>query len=85
VGFDTKKSPMLEIELLLVTFVICLQRIGHLLNSTTFLELPNSLIKESPLEDKVLVSKQAGKSGTANGKTCYTGFMKRNKDEIDSK
>jgi hypothetical protein len=78
-------SPMLEIEPLLVTFVICLQRIGQPLNSTTFLKLANSLIKGTALEEKVLGSKKGGNSGAANGIRYYQGFMKRNKDEIDSK
>jgi hypothetical protein len=77
-------SPMAEIEPLLVTFVICLQKVGQPLNPTTFLELANALIKGSPLEEKVLASKHGGESGTANGKRYYIGFMKRNKDEIDS-
>jgi hypothetical protein len=78
-------SPMAEIEPLLVTFVICLQRIGQPLNPTTFLELANSLTKGTPLEEKILASKHGGKSGAANGKSYFTGFMKRNKDEIDFK
>jgi hypothetical protein len=78
-------SPMLEIEPLLVTFVICMQRIGQPLNPTTFLELANSLIQGTPLEEKILASKKGGKSGAANGIKYYTGFMKRHKEEIDSK
>jgi hypothetical protein len=78
-------SPMLEIEPLLVIFVICLQRIGTPLNPTSFLALANSLIEGTPLEKKVLESKNGGKIGAANGTRYYMGFMKRNKDEIDSK
>jgi hypothetical protein len=78
-------SPMLEIEPLLVIFVICLQRIGTPLNPTSFLALANSLIEGTPLEKKVLESKNGGKIGAANGTRYYMGFMKRHKDEIDSK
>jgi hypothetical protein len=62
-----RASPMLEIEPLLVTFVICMQRIGKPLNSTTFPELANSLIEGTPLEEQVLASKKGGKRGAANG------------------
>jgi hypothetical protein len=78
-------SPMLEIEPLLVTFVICLQRIGNPVYPTTFLALANSLIEGTKLEEELLASKNGGKSGAANGKSYHTGFMKRNKDEIDFK
>jgi hypothetical protein len=78
-------SPMREIKPLLVTFVICLQRIGQPLSPTTFLELANSLIQGTPLEEKLLASKHGGNSGKANGIRNYTLFMKRHKDEIDSR
>jgi hypothetical protein len=78
-------SPMAEVEPLLVSFVICLQRIGQPLNQTTFLELANSLIKGTPFEEKVLASKHGGIIGKANGIRYYTLFMKRHKDEIDSR
>lgn len=78
-------SPMAEIEPLLVTFVICMQRIGQPLNQTSFLELANSLIEGTPLEKKVLASKKGGKSGKANGIRYYSLFLQRHKEEIDSK
>jgi hypothetical protein len=43
-------TPMIEIEPLLVSFVICLQRIGSPLTPTSFLELANSLIEGTDLE-----------------------------------
>jgi hypothetical protein len=78
-------SPMAEIEPLLVTFVICMQRIGLPLDQKSFLELANSLIEGTPIEEKVLASKQGGKSGKANGPRYYSLFLKRHKEEIDSK
>jgi hypothetical protein len=78
-------TPMEEIEPLLVTFIICLQRIGQPLSSTEFIQLANSLIEGSPLEEKVLASKRGMKSGAANGEGYYKSFMNRNKDKIDSK
>jgi hypothetical protein len=78
-------SPMLEIEPVLVTFVIRLQRIANPLDPAIFLALANSSIEGTPLEEKILASKNGGTSGAANGKKYYQGFMKRNRDEIDSK
>jgi hypothetical protein len=78
-------SPMLEMEPLLVTFVICLKWIGHPLNPSKFLDLANSLIKGTPLEEKILASKKVGEIGAASGKKYYQNFMKRNSDEINSK
>jgi hypothetical protein len=78
-------TPMLEIEPLLVTFCICMQRIGQPLGQEQFLELANSLIKGSPIEAKVLASKRGGTSGAANGTRYYKNFMKRNSKELSSK
>jgi hypothetical protein len=78
-------TPMRGIEPLLVTFVVCLQRIGHPLNQAAFLDLANSLIKGTPLEEKILASKKGGEIGAANGKKYYQNFMKRNSDDSSSK
>jgi hypothetical protein len=78
-------SAMEEIEPLLVTFLICMQRIGKPLNQKSFLELANSLIRGTQLEKTVLASKHGGKSGTANGRKYYELFLQRHKNEIESK
>jgi hypothetical protein len=64
---------MLVMEPVLITFVICLQRIGSPLDPTTFLALANSLIEGIPLEEEIFASKKGGKRGAANGIKYYQG------------
>ncbi len=86
---ELQKSPMLEIELLLVDYILKLSEIGMPLNRGEVIELTTSMIAGQPIEEKVMAWKKKhiryNDSQAVLGTKWYNNFMNRDQDRLTRK
>lgn len=85
-GLQTSNlSPMRHIEDVLVQFCVMLNRMAVTIDSQTFLDLANDIIKGTPVEEELKMWKEKRKITTdALGFGYYSRFMSRHKHIISS-